>query len=206
MGKKATAETAREASRTKISMPVKLGLLMEAGYKCGNPVCHHVLTLELHHIQYVSDGGGDEPENLLVLCPNHHTMHHAGLIPLTAVRHWKRMLMALNKAFDRAGVDLLLFLWETKGEEIWYSGDGLLRFAALIAAGLVKFTAEKLYGHTPTTSGFSGSVPMLFHGTSYELGMKIKIQLTEKGEQLVQAWREGDEKRYEELITAEKRD
>ena len=46
---------------------------MEAGYKCGNPTCRNVITLELHHIEYVSDGGGDDPSNLLVLCPYCHS-------------------------------------------------------------------------------------------------------------------------------------
>ena len=54
------------ADRKKIPVQVQLGLLMEAGYKCGNPCCRHVITLELHHIVYVRDGGGDGAENILV--------------------------------------------------------------------------------------------------------------------------------------------
>ena len=36
---------AKDADRTKIKTAVQHGLLMEAGYKCGNPVRWHVITL-----------------------------------------------------------------------------------------------------------------------------------------------------------------
>jgi hypothetical protein len=201
MGKKGSAE-AKEADRKKIPVAVQHGLLMEAGYKCGNPACRNVITLELHHIQYVSEGGGNDPINLLVLCPYCHAMHHAGHIPLAAIKHWKGMLIALNEAFDRASMDLLLFLWQSKDQEIWYSGDALLRFSGLIAAGLVTFKTEKLYGLTPTTSGQFAGAPCVFEGTSYEMGMKVEIQLSARGLRLVEAWRKGDEEEYCAQISA----
>lgn len=34
---------------------------------CGNPRCRHILTLELHHIVWVRDGGGNEASNTTVL-------------------------------------------------------------------------------------------------------------------------------------------
>jgi hypothetical protein len=196
-----TTVVAREANRKKIPVSVQHGLLMEAGYKCGNPTCRNVITLELHHILYVRDGGGDDPENLLVLCPDCHGMHHAGHIPVEAIRHWKSMLLSLNQAFDRGSIDLLLYLRVTHEKEIWYSGDALLRFAGLIAAGLVGFKTEILYGQTPTTSGYMGSTPTVFHGSSYELGMKVELHLTERGLQLVEAWRSGDEEKYRQLVS-----
>jgi hypothetical protein len=207
MAKTMAAKTLpKEADRKKIPVVVQHQLLIEAGFKCGSPVCRNIITLELHHIQYVSEGGKDIPENLLALCPYCHAMHHAGHIPVEAIRHWKGMLLALNQAFDRCSQDLLLFLWESQGAEIWYTGDTLLRFAALIAAGLVGFKTEKLYGQTPTTSGFMGSIPTVFCGTSYELGMKIELHLTEKGKRLVEAWRAGNEDQYRSLISSPKAD
>ncbi len=123
--------------RTKLPLRVRHQLLMEAGYKCGNPACRNVITLDLHHIEYVSEGGGDDPSNLLVLCPYCHSMHHAGNIPLEAIRLWKGLLIALNQAFDRQGMELLLFLYKTNANQLWYSADGVLSFAGLIGAGLV---------------------------------------------------------------------
>jgi HNH endonuclease len=203
MAKSKAKSLPREADRKKIPIAVQHGLLMEAGYKCGNPTCRNVITLELHHIEYVSEGGGDEPENLLVLCPYCHAMHHANHIPVEAIRHWKGMLTALNQAFDRGSLDLLLFLWQTQAQGLWFSGDALLRFAGLVAAGLVTFNAQTLYGMTPTTSGFSGSldIPTIFHGASYEIGLKVEIRLTDKGKRLVEAWRAGNANEYRSLIS-----
>ena len=56
-------------------------VLLEAGYMCANPACRRILVLELHHIEWVKDGGGNEPSNLLPLCPNCHALHTAGHIP-----------------------------------------------------------------------------------------------------------------------------
>jgi len=96
---------------------------MEAGYKCANPTCRNVITLEIHHIQYVCGGGGDDPSNLLPLCPYCHAMHHQGHIPVEAIRTWKSLLLALNNALDRRSLDLLLYLREMHGKDIEYSGE-----------------------------------------------------------------------------------
>jgi hypothetical protein len=96
--------------RKDIPATVRQQVLMEAGFKCGNPACRNVITLDIHHIVHVSEDGGNEPLNLLALCPYHHAMYHAGHIPIEAIRHWKGMLLALNSAFDVRGMDLLLFL------------------------------------------------------------------------------------------------
>jgi hypothetical protein len=101
---------------------------------CGNPRCRHILTLELHHIVWVRDGGNNEPSNLLCLCPNCHALHTRGHIPQQAIIHWKGTLEALNRAFSRESRDLRLYLHKTQSKGIWYTGDGLLRFAGLISA------------------------------------------------------------------------
>jgi hypothetical protein len=182
--------------RKDIPASVRLSLLMEAGYKCGNPACRNVITLEHHHIEYVSEGGGDEPSNLLTLCPYCHSMHHAGQIPLEAVRHWKGLLVALNQAFDRRGMDLLLFLHRTVKSPIMYSGDGVLTFAGLIGAGLVGLTTSQVSiapGWVSSGTGFEGTG--VFGQTSHHVG------LTPKGRLLVEARLKGDEKMFVDLIS-----
>src|SRR5947209_2578255 len=99
-----------DTRRRSIPQLVRQQVLMEAGYKCGNPACRNILTLELHHILWVKDDGGDEPSNLLALCGYCHDQHTHGHIPHAAIRHWKGMLLALNHAFDLASMDLLLYL------------------------------------------------------------------------------------------------
>src|SRR5437762_14381541 len=85
-------------------------VLREAGYKCANPTCRNILTLQLHHIVWVKDGGGSEPYNLVALCGHCHDLHTQGHIPASAVRHWKGLLVALNQAFSRESSELLLYL------------------------------------------------------------------------------------------------
>jgi len=155
---------------------------MEAGYKCGNPACRHILTLELHHIVWVRDGGGNDLSNLLVLCPNCHSLHTAGHIPETAIRHWKGMLVALNHAFGFRSIDFLLFLRATKEKKLWYSADGVLQFAGLVAAGLVVITDETV------------ATPWQVTQSSHRVG------LTEQGERLVEAWLAGDEMTFRAAI------
>ena len=85
-------------------------VLHECGYKCSNPACRNVITLDVHHLAHVAAGGADRPENLLALCPYCHAMHHAGQIPADSLRSWKLLLLALNEGFDRRSIDLLLAL------------------------------------------------------------------------------------------------
>src|SRR5262245_29292537 len=95
--------------RTRIPDTVRNLVLLEAGYKCANRTCRHILTLELHHIIWVKDSGKNDPENLLALCPNCHSLHTQGHIPTYAIRTWKSLLLALNST-NHATADLLLLL------------------------------------------------------------------------------------------------
>src|SRR4051812_24558912 len=88
--------TGTRMPRTKIPDSTRELVLLEAGYKCANPTCRHILTLELHHIKWVKNGGGNDPANLLALCPNCHSLHTNGHIPVQAIHTWKSLLIALN--------------------------------------------------------------------------------------------------------------
>lgn len=179
---------------------------------CGNPCCRHILTLELHHMTWVRDGGGNQATNLIALCPNCHSLHTQGHIPDTAIRHWKGILHALNHAFNKESNDLLLFLNKTESQRILYSGDGLLRFAALISAGFVELS------DITTGSGAIGGV-----ADPFPLGLSSAknnppvgpptmmtimtppstsgtVRLSEKGRQLVESWLNGDEDAYRRTL------
>lgn len=106
MPKKATAGAKREA----ISAETRRAVLTEAGFMCANPRCRHMLTLEIHHIVEVKTGGGNQPHNLLALCPNCHSGFTRGKIPRSAIETWKQMLLVVNNGLDRESLDLLLFL------------------------------------------------------------------------------------------------
>ncbi len=167
MGTVGPQESDMTRKRNRITPSVRDEVLREAGYMCGNPACRHILTLELHHMVWIKDDGGDDPTNLIAFCPNCHSLHTYGNIPASAIRHWKGVLHALNPAFSRESMDLLLFLKSKDAQKMWLSGDGALRFAGLIAAGLVGF------GDQAWRNGASWS--------------RHRVKLTPKGEALVNA-------------------
>lgn len=161
-------------ARKSITVDVKQLVLHEAGYMCGNPACRMIITLDIHHLEYVSEGGANTAENLLVLCPTCHAQHHHGLIPRDSIRAWKFLLLALNEAYDRRSIDLLLTL--DKVRMVRCSGDGLVNFASLIASQLVD------------CDGWGQATPIDLSKFAYH------ITLSAKGRVFVDAWKAGDQK------------
>jgi hypothetical protein len=168
---------------------VRSAVLLEAAYRCGNPRCRHILTLELHHIVWVRDGGGNGPENLIALCPNCHSLHTAGHIPSEAIYAWKALLVSLNNP-PRGAADLLLVLYQEEerlrkeGYEpvrrtsvpppFRFTGDGLGILAGLMTSGLVEIDRR-----------FSGA-------SSWGGGMpSFTVWLTKRGRAMVTAWLAG---------------
>ena len=154
------------SNRKSVPVDAKALVLHEGGYRCANPACRMVLTLDVHHLEQVSDGGTNEPANLLALCPNCHALHHRGTIPVVSLRAWKHLLLALNHAFDTRLIDLLLTL--SQHERLWVSGDGVLRCAAGIASGLIEAESR-------------------VNADNYF------VRLTQKGQTFVSQWKAGNE-------------
>ena len=182
-----TRRTGQSAKRTPIPDAVRRAVLAEAAYQCANPRCTHVLTLQLHHMIWVKDGGANEPSNLVALCGWHHDLHTQGHIPAEAIRMWKGMLLALNHAFDRESMDLLLFLYRQRRQRVLrVTGDGALTFARLIARGLVELGSTAV-NRTP---GPNAGPAISTHEPA----------LTEAGLLLVEAWLNGDESGYAQML------
>ena len=160
-------------SRKKVSADVRMMVLHEAGYKCGRPTCRNILTLDLHHLEPVSVGGPDTAENLLPLCGYCHDMHHAGHFPPASIRAWKFLLLALNEAFDRRSVDLLLVLAKLQRVER-VTSDGLPTYAPLIAGGMAHVHERRI------VDGGSGT-PC------------YTVAISEKGVIFVNGWQSGDQ-------------
>lgn len=172
-------------SRTKIPDATRALVLLEAGYKCANPTCRHILTLELHHIVWVKDGGGNDPSNLVALCPNCHSLHTHKHIPAEAIHTWKSLLVALNSA-NHGTADLLLVLAadEKRTREavtenqfnlpFRFTGDGLPALSGLLTSGIIEISK-----HYSGVSIGGSSMP------------SFEVQLTEKGRALVAAWQAG---------------
>jgi len=50
---------------------------------CAVPGCGATRGLHAHHLVHWEDGGPTELENLVLLCPYHHRLHHSGAITIT---------------------------------------------------------------------------------------------------------------------------
>jgi hypothetical protein len=75
-------------------------------------------------------------------------------------------------------VDDLLFLRNLQPRTLAISGDGVLKFSRLIAAGLAEFTLMMQNG------------PIILY----------EVHLSPKGIQLVDAWKSGDRKAFEAAL------
>jgi len=165
-------------SRKPLSQLTKIAILTESGFRCAVPTCRTILVLDIHHIEEISEGGMDEESNLIALCPNCHALYHRQKIPRESLRVWKGILVSLNGAFDKNTIDDLIFLKELTPNTLALSGDGVLKFSKLIAAGLASFKVFKSNG------------PLITY----------TVELTQKGNLLVDAWKAGDKSSLESLI------
>jgi len=152
-----------------------------------------VLTLDIHHIEYVSEGGRDVPENLLTLCPNCHALHHQGKIPLTSLRTWKLLLLALNEGFDRRSIDTLLALDTLGVVSLW--GDGILACAPLVASGLVTVVAQRAFVQEDPFPfhWFDPNQKPNEHPRFESPLLAYMLQLSPKGRAFLAAWKQGDQ-------------
>lgn len=176
---KKTKITGKPRERDKLPLKTRIILLTECGYRCANPGCRNILAYDMHHLWEVSAGGGDEPANLIALCPTCHALYHRGTIDAESVYVWKAMLVAITRAFDVEAIDRLLFLEPLEKDFLIVSGDGLLQFARLIAAGLA--------------SGCQKS------NNNFQIVM-YAVNISEKGRQMIEAWRQGDRTRLRKVM------
>ena len=146
-------------------------------------MCRTILAVDLHHMVRVADGGADDSENLLALCPTCHGLYHRGEIHPESIKIWKSLIVSLSGAFDVPTLDHLMFLSKPEVDRLELSGDGVLLFSRLIGAGLAHFCGP--FG----SAGYPG------HCVHY------KVRLTERGRRLVEAWTKGDYGVLTEVMT-----
>lgn len=70
-----TRKTGRQAAAT-ISPRVRAEVLARDRHHCQAPGCPHTRFLEVHHVKPKSEGGGNDPANLVTLCAGCHRLHH----------------------------------------------------------------------------------------------------------------------------------
>ena len=170
-------------NRKPIPDDIRRQVLIEAGYRCGVPTCRNILAIDLHHMEEVSEGGSNDPSNLLALCPTCHALYHRGTYSKEAIYAWKQVLVSLSFAFDKETVDLMLFLYKVQDDHHFIiRQDALLQFARLIGNNLADYR------------WFQGSVNNIFQ-TGY------KVSLSTKGQHLIEAWMKGDRKAVAEALS-----
>ncbi len=105
-----------------------------------------------------------------------HSSHRTprGTISEESIYVYKAMLVAITRAFDVEAIDRLLFLDSLKMDFLILSGDRLLHFSRLIAAGFA--TVE------------------LKSNNNWQL-ITYAVNIHEKSRQLIEAWRQGDRAR-----------
>lgn len=181
-------ETAPQ-ERTNLSLKIRIAVLTESGYRCAVPTCRGILAQDIHHIYEVKAGGGSTLSNLIALCPTCHELYHRGTIKRDSIYAWKAMLVSLSQAFDVSTIDDLLFLEKLKPRELSISGDGVLKFSRLIAAGLAQFKQDI---HTFVSSGMQQQAQLVY-----------EVELTRKGRMLLEVWKSGDRIRVESFLKAQ---
>lgn len=189
MSKKTTKKTTKKTNRgsrkprvrDKIPLSKKVVVLTEAGYRCAVPTCRNILALDMHHIWEVAAGGGDEPSNLIALCPTCHALYHRGTIRAESIHVYKAMLVAITQAFDLEAIDRLIFLESCNDDFLIVSGDGVLHFGRLIAAGLARVELK---------------------ANNNNQIVSYAVNISKKGRQLIEAWKLGDRTRLSHAISA----
>jgi hypothetical protein len=175
----ARAKQISPIERKNLTLKVRTAVLTEAGYRCAVPTCRGILALDLHHMYQVSESGGNDPENLIALCPTCHAMYHRGNISSDAIYAYKSMLVALSRAFDLDAIDRLLFLNHCSKDFVVVSGDGLLHFGRLIAAGLASMDQKA--------------------NNNWQI-VTYAVNISEKGRQIIEAWKSGDRVRLKQTL------
>ena len=89
------------------------------------------------------------------------------------------MLVAITRAFDVEAIDRLLFLESCKKDFLVVSGDGLLHFSRLIAAGLATVQQKS--------------------NNNWQL-VTYAVNIHDKGRQLIEAWKQGNRTRLKALM------
>lgn len=171
---KKTKAKSMPRERSKLPLETKVDVLTESGYRCAVPTCRGILALDLHHIWEVSAGGSNDPSNLIALCPTCHALYHRGVIKQESIYVYKAMLVAITRAFDVEAIDRLLFLESCPQDFLVVSGDGLLHFGRLMAAGLASAVQKS--------------------NNNWQL-VTYAVNISDKGRQLIDAWKQGDRTR-----------
>ena len=151
-----------------LSPKARTKVLTETGFRCGVPTCRGILAVDLHPLTQIDEDGAQDASNFIPLCPTCHEAYRLGTITAEALHTHKSVLMSLTSAFDNRTIDLLLLLVGLPRDPLIVSGDGVLAFAGLAAAGYAEVRRTANNG---------------------KLLANYAVNATPKGRLLVEAWK-----------------
>jgi hypothetical protein len=83
---RADAHVGTRAKQT-IRPALRRAVLRRDQQRCRAPGCRNATLLDLHHVELRSEGGGNEPENLITVCSAHHRAAHRGELVIERDAH-----------------------------------------------------------------------------------------------------------------------
>lgn len=87
--------------RKAVPKKIKDFLLIASKHQCS--ICQSS-TVDVHHIIAVADGGSNDLENLMVVCPNHHRDFHHGKFTIDQMRTYRVQWLQKCRVFLEIGI------------------------------------------------------------------------------------------------------
>lgn len=88
---------------SRVAVPQKIRDFLSVASKHQCSICQ-AHTIDVHHIIAVSDGGTNDLENLMVICPNHHREYHQGRFTIDQMRTYRTQWLQKCKVFLEVGL------------------------------------------------------------------------------------------------------
>jgi hypothetical protein len=88
-------------SREAIPKKIKDFLLIASKHQCSICQAH---TIDIHHIVPVSQGGSNDLDNLMVVCPNHHREYHQGRFSVEQMKTYRTQWIQKCNIFLEIGL------------------------------------------------------------------------------------------------------
>lgn len=167
-------------NRSPIPRDIERQVLLEAGFRCAIPRCMHPTT-EMAHIVPWNESKDNSCDNLIALCPNHHTDYdYSKTIDRKAIRIIKKNLGRVNGRYGDLEKRILRYFGDNpKRSEIKLtaSNENEIHLMYVLKDGLIHKAGEELP-----------------KGGSFTSGIMIAIyELTPEGREFIRKWYSEDE-------------
>ena len=165
-----------------IPAEIRRQVLLEAGHACAIPACQFPAT-EFAHIKPYAEVREHSVDNIIALCPNHHTLYDNGKIDRKSMRIYKQKLQFLNHRYSKYELRVLTLLDEklavAVGEEVQVLG--------LINDGLISNVKSLL---TQTITLNDGKGEAIFQE---QFVLTFAAMLTKEGREFLELWKSTSE-------------